>query len=170
MPLTAGIVFHRPFGAFKEKGSDQFAPNFRVSGKEAAYDSILEGAGNDFMSMPFESDTLYTVWGDTRKGHLQIWFRKFDASSGNTSILKNLVKDQKGIHLYPNPAQSNVRIEAPSIQHIRVSDTEGRIIFNDKGIASKQDVTILTKGWDEGIYVVKILTKSGLVGRQLVKH
>ncbi len=158
------------WGAVKQKDSNEFSANFRISGQEAAYDSVLDGEGNDFMSLAFESDTLYVVWGDTRNGTLQIWFRKMNASSGNTAIVKNLARPQDGINLYPNPAEKQVCIGGTAMQQIQVLDAKGRLTYNKQNFTKKDKVTISTSHWNKGVYVVKILTESGWVSRRLVKH
>jgi hypothetical protein len=67
---------HRIYGAISTDNGATWSGNFPISEGPLPYDSILAKSGNDFMDCAFIGDTAYAVWGDTREGHLEVFFRR----------------------------------------------------------------------------------------------
>ena len=55
--------------------------------------------------------------------------------------------------LYPNPAQSTITIDHPSIEQIAIYDVMGKLMHLEK---SKETTTINCEHWPAGMYIVKI--------------
>ena len=59
--------------------------------------------------------------------------------------------------LYPNPTQSIVTIEHPSIEQIAVYDVMGKLMHLEK---SNRKSTINCQHWPAGMYIVKVGTQA----------
>jgi hypothetical protein len=75
------------------------------------FDSLIAENGNDVMGCVYHQDTLYTVWGDTRNGKMNIYFNKLIASS-NSSIGFSSLNDETHWTIYPNPVEGQLHLVA----------------------------------------------------------
>ncbi len=70
------------------------------------------------------------------------------------------------IHIYPNPATGRVRIDSPvELRHLRILNSTGQIV-SDKDI-SGYCYELITTGYSEGIYLLRIETEAGNYSRTL---
>jgi len=85
-------------------------------------------------------------------GRYTFIYEEFDDSGINTLLADEDFK------LYPNPAQDQitVQINKNSINHIRVVDMSGRLVFQTKGNAHASEVTLPTSQLKDGIYLLQI--------------
>ncbi len=86
-----------------------FQPNLRLSNVTAAFDSILEQSGNDFLSSELVNDTIYAAWGDTRTGNLNIFFAKTSDTTGvGSGIISIDQSETTKFVVYPNPTSDQL--------------------------------------------------------------
>jgi len=128
-----------------------------MSSQFIPFDSIVAESGNDFLSAVYSGDTLYTVWGDTRSGRLNVWFAKTIAST-NTTVDINILNESKGhFRMYPNPAQKQLNIafeKEAKPKQIEVFNGHGQSVykFNSPQAQHTIDVSL----WSSGIYFLKV--------------
>lgn len=142
------------FGAVLWKDSSAFSANVNLSDLAAAHDTILNGSGNDFLSVQFVNDTVNTVWGDIRTGTLSIWFNRW-ALGTNTTTVTEIVREEMGsLKLFPNPAKAFVTIEGfePPFD-VEIFSTGSELVKKWKDWPSRQ---IATSGLEQGIYYLRI--------------
>jgi hypothetical protein len=96
--------------AISDDNGQTFSVNQVMSNQFIPFDSVVAENGNDFLSAVYSGDTLYTVWGDTRSGRLNIWFAKTIASSNTTVDVSILNEDNKLFQMAPNPAKEQLNI------------------------------------------------------------
>lgn len=96
--------------ALSSDNGQTFSVNQAMSNQFIPFDSLVAGDGNDFLSAVYSGDTLYTVWGDTRSGKLNIWFAKTIAST-NTTVDVNVLNESNDLfEVFPNPASQELKI------------------------------------------------------------
>jgi len=156
------------WGAYRKKDSTTFSANFRISDTLVEYDNVLSNSGNDFMCVKLRNDTLYSVWGDTRNGKLNIWFQRMKVPGGSINSTQNWSpKSIPGINIYPNPAHYLVTFEGNEMETVTVFDTQGRIVLN-QSVNSQKDMLDID-GLPSGLYFIRVKTKKGVsTGRFLV--
>ncbi|HEB61522.1 MAG TPA: T9SS type A sorting domain-containing protein, partial [Bacteroidetes bacterium] len=155
------------WAAVKYKDSTSFSKNFRISDTIIQFDDLLLKNGNDFMSTAFVIDTLYSVWGDTRNGKLNIWFQKMpisDKTTSNTQIISE--ESIPEINIYPNPSRDYIIIEGSDISEICIFDLKGQKIRSIKlnTIVNKYKIENLSAG----IYNLRIKTKAGIAYKRII--
>ncbi len=134
-----------------------FSANQKLTSQFVAFDSILTQNGNDMMGCVYSGDTLYTVWGDTRTGKMNIFFSKTIASTNTNVGITLLTSEQPQWIIFPNPTNDylNVSISNEMIgKEIFVYDISGKKIIAQsiKDINIKINIQELSKG----IYFLKI--------------
>jgi hypothetical protein len=109
------------------------------------------------MSCACADDTLYTVWGDTRNGKMNIYFSKTVASS-NTSIIISLLDGEVfPWSIFPNPSKEELYVSvAPELtgKQISVFDANGKQVLTT--IVTGKQIIINTRKFEPGIYFLKI--------------
>jgi len=151
----------------KYKDSLSFSKNFRISDTIIAFDDILLKSGNDFMNCSYIEDTLYSVWGDTRNGKLNIWFHKTTIPDKNINLIKKISSESNIlVKIYPNPTSSNVVIEAKDIIKITIYDINGDLVKNIKYNFKTDRCKI--ENLYAGIYILKVETAQGKILKKLV--
>lgn len=114
------------YGVIRYKDSVNFENDFAISSQQAAHNAILNDSGNDFLSVRFVGDTLYTIWGDVRTGVLSIYINRMSVSNG-TSSLTEIHTEESLIHIFPNPAEDLVHIENfDLVENCTLYDQQGR--------------------------------------------
>ena len=150
---NAGYDFYY---AISNDNGQTFSSNKLLSSQFIAFDSIISQNGNDFMSCAYLQDTLYTVWGDTRSGHMNIYFAKTIASIDSTVSITQLEGDEPQWNIYPNPINKsffiNIKADMPDKQ-ISVYDAFGNLIYTS--LTQSQHLEITTDNWASGTYFVK---------------
>jgi hypothetical protein len=131
-----------------------------MSSQFISFDSLLAGDGNDFLSAVYSGDTLYTVWGDTRSGSLNIWFAKTIAST-NTTVDINILNDSNDMfEVFPNPAKHQLQIKLDQSlisKSIQCYNFQGQKVYH-YDISERLNIIDVSQ-WKPGIYFVKIDTK-----------
>ncbi|MEM7039706.1 MAG: exo-alpha-sialidase, partial [Bacteroidota bacterium] len=116
------------WAAFRDKDSTNFAPNFQISSQLVAFDTILESAGNDFMCIKLQNDTLHAVWGDVRTGFLNIWYQSM-ATDGTVLHLHPIASAPvPHLRVSPNPVQEWLRVEGLGIEELILRDLHGKAV------------------------------------------
>lgn len=98
------------YAATKLYGALNFSGDYAISSQAVAHDTILEGSGNDFMSVVYRGDSCYAVWGDVRTGTLKIYLNKWHV--GNPQNHVHLIAEEYGLKLFPNPSHDYLTIDS----------------------------------------------------------
>ena len=157
------------WAAVKCKDSSHFSTNFIISDLSVAHDTILEGAGNDFMCIAFENDTINAVWGDTRDGKLNIWFQRIKKDGSFLSIQKIASETNPIINVYPNPATNELHITGQEILEITLYNQTGKMVYQTKNKNTIESITVNVNTLEKGMYYVKVKTKQGIVLKNWIK-
>jgi hypothetical protein len=159
-PDTGYMTSYEIWGAFREANSSDFNPNFKISDTSIGFDTVLNSAGNDFMCIKIQDDTLNIIWGDTREGFLNIWFQRLDIY-GNTLSIEQLAHEQQNTLVYPNPATSEITIQSKEvIINIQILDTSGKVMLEQKNLQNEKVVLNISK-LPRGVYFVHIFNQAG---------
>ncbi len=156
------------YAAVNYKNQSGFSPNFRISDTIIAFDTILNGSGNDFMSLRTHDDTLYAVWGDTRNGKMNIWFQRM-MLDGTLISIKNIAgKTVPDVSVYPNPVSDLLRISAIGITDLALYTRDGKLIKSSR--ATGNEVFFDLCEIPPGIYYLAVKTKAGYTVQSIVKQ
>lgn len=167
---TGYAVATEIWGAIKWQDSTTFSADMPVSGVAAGFDDVLYGNGNDFMSMQFDQDTLYAVWGDTRSGTLEIWFNKTAAGEAATGIAIPLTGGQTaGFSLWPNPAQDRVFLSTSEAATVRITDQRGAVVHT-RQIPSGAEQTLDLQLLPPGVYYVTLTHGTSVETQMFIKQ
>ena len=142
--------------AISNDNGQTFSANKKMSSQFITFDSIIAQNGNDFMSCVYSSDTLYTVWGDTRSGSMNIFFAKTIASIDSTVGITQLEGNLPRWNVYPNPVADilNIQLSPEMIgKEISAYDATGRKIYSAP--AQSSNIRIQTKTWAAGACFIK---------------
>ena len=134
-----------------------FSPNQILSSQFIVFDSILAHSGNDFMCCTYHADTLYTIWGDTRSGKMNIYFAKTIASTNTSIEILQLNNETNLLTIFPNPAQDEISINISKDllgKEITVFTSNGQKVFSTKMKSEQQKIS--TNNLPLGIYFLKI--------------
>lgn len=71
------------------------------------------------------------------------------------------------ISVFPNPARSEVTVQATNLIHVRIIDAFGMVAY-DNPFAGEDSVTLNVDFLPQGVYVVEVATKQGRTERRLV--
>src|SRR5690242_19295516 len=96
---NAGYDFY--YASSSDNGQT-FSTNQKLTSQFVPFDSLIAQNGNDFMSCAYHHDTLYTIWGDTRTGKMNIFFAKTIARNNTTIGIVPLEEDDL-FQIFPNP-------------------------------------------------------------------
>ncbi len=119
-----------------------FSTNKMINTSLIPFDSLIVENGNDVMCCAFHADTLYTVWGDTRNGKMNIYFNKI-LSSSNASIGFADLDNSLDWTIFPNPSHDIVKIKgAPAIvgKQWTLLNAEGQCLA--RGLVSQAEFEI----------------------------
>ncbi|HEY4797905.1 MAG TPA: T9SS type A sorting domain-containing protein, partial [Bacteroidia bacterium] len=106
---NAGYDFYY---AVSNDNGQTFSANQKLSSQFISFDTLTSKNGNDFMSCSYCGDTLYSVWGDTRTGKMNIFFAKTIASS-NTNVETILLDgEETQLQFFPNPFSTQTIIHS----------------------------------------------------------
>jgi hypothetical protein len=133
------------YGVVRWHGNSSFESDFTISDQSVPHQSILEGSGNDFMSVRLLNDTLYAVWGDVRTGILSVYLNKMSLHSGTQSI-STIYSDLKGVLIYPNPTDHEIHFKNDVLaEEFTVTSIDGKILLKG-GNVFVIDVKSLSRG------------------------
>lgn len=158
------------WAAYREDNSTQFEPNFQITTQTVAYDTVLESAGNDFMCIKLQEDTLSATWGDTRNGKLNIWFQRM--KTDGTILSTNHISSESlgSISIYPNPTSSELTVEGEGIYAIEIHDVNGKMVLNEKYLNKKSSAHLNIESLKSGSYIVSVKTERGELVEKIVKR
>jgi hypothetical protein len=134
-----------------------FSKNQKLTSQFVAFDTVLIQSGNDMMGCVYCGDTLYTVWGDTRTGKMNIFFSKTIASTNTNVGITLLTGEQPKWTIFPNPANDylNVIISNEMIgKEVFVYDASGKKIVTQT--ITDNSIKINTQPFLKGVYFLKI--------------
>ena len=84
----------------------------------------------------------------------------------NFEYTVGLAEQQAEINVYPNPTQGEVTLEGEGINHIRIVNIYGQMVYNAK--AEGEQVRLDLSNFAKGIYMMHIGTENGQVVKQIV--
>lgn len=157
------------WAAFRDKDSLNFNPNFPITSQPVPYDSVLEYAGNDFMSLQLSNDTLYTVWGDVQSGDLNIWFHSRSTDGTVLSAYHLNSEPRPSATIYPNPFLSSVTVKAPQIGKVSIYDSKGSRVFFEDYDQSIDQVELELSHLRPGKYLMEINQSERKVVHKILK-
>ena len=143
--------------AISSDNGQTFSANKKLTSQFVGFDSVLTANGNDFMSCVFYADTLYSVWGDTRTGKMNIFFTKTIVSSNTNVGVKLLNEDVSLWSTFPNPAHEMLTILATKEmlgEEVLLYDMNGKKLIND--VIRQQEFSFPISKLAAGIYFLKI--------------
>jgi hypothetical protein len=143
--------------ALSDDNGQTFSTNQKMSSQFIPFDSIVAENGNDFMSAVYSGDTLYTVWGDSRSGRLNIWFAKTIASTNTTVDVSILNEVHQLFNLFPNPAKTHLQLKFNNeVMHkqIQIFNMQGQVVHSINN--SKTNLLIDLADFASGVYFVKV--------------
>jgi len=153
------------WGTYRKHNASGFSENFEISDALVPYDTILAYNGNDFMCTKLVNDTLYSVWGDTRNGKLNIWFAKKTIDGTILSLKQLSSEEMPKIEIFPNPFVFEINIKAKDVREVVIFNQEGRQIFASQNYLNKIKLNFLPPG----SYYIKIITSAGSYLRKIIK-
>ncbi|MEN8928029.1 MAG: T9SS type A sorting domain-containing protein [Flavobacteriales bacterium] len=158
---------------------EDYTPDFEFSIYEAVYPSMAKNV-DDHLHIIYMRDFEpgHSISGDLDPASIQdIVYLKLDTALNELfSSIDEKVADYE-VNLFPNPANSilNVAVETKTsvVDDVTVSviDAVGRTVntFGDKLIGTSAKFSMDVSGLTDGIYFVRIQSKSGLVTKSFVK-
>ena len=154
----------------RPKDSTDFLPNFPISDALVLHDSILEGAGNDFMNVQLENDLISAVWGDMRNGFMNIWFAQFSLEGVVNSVRKISSEAIPDVEIYPNPSTDGITVKGEGIRGVQLMDAAGRrVSLNMQQVNSNESLIDLTD-LPKGSYILLLETQEGRVSKNVTKQ
>ena len=150
------------YGTVEGAGTYEEGQMFTLTAKPNAdflFDYWLDEAGKKFSNPTLRGPALQN----------KSYFAFFTPSSGN----EDLQMLKKAVSISPNPAKDEINIQCTDyeLQHIRISDTRGRIVYNAGCIDCKTHAMNIHIGsWAKGTYVVQVTTSKGTVSHKLIKR
>lgn len=155
-------------GAVKFSDSSDFSSNFTITDQLVNHEAVLEGAGNDFLSVQYSADTIHVVWGDTRSGILNIYYNKMNVLDQTSSIQSIAKSDWNFLSLYPNPAQEFIVLDEKLVDYnFEVIDNQGRVV---KSGILKNKSTISVDDFNQGQYFIYLSNGESIVTFKFVKN
>lgn len=158
------------WGAFRDKDSTLFASNFQLTDQSVTYDPVLANAGNDFMCIALQNDTMSAVWGDTRDGELNIWFQRMTTDGTVVSVRPLASEIGPTIQLFPNPTRSELTIRGEDILGIRIYNGNGQQVFDRSYEYSQQQAQLSIEDLPGGIYFIHVSSKYGDTIQRITKY
>ena len=116
------------YGVIRFKDSSNFESDFPISSQQVNHGAILNESGNDFLSVRYVGNMLYTIWGDVRTGTLNIFLNRYNVTTG-TSSLSEVHSESGVLQVYPNPAQDLVHLtHFNDVEDLQLVDAHGKFI------------------------------------------
>lgn len=158
------------WAAFRSKDSPAFDPNFQITSQRVSYDPVLESAGNDFMCVKLETDTINAVWGDARGGKLNIWFQSL-AIDGVIITSSNIVSNETVTpEIYPNPASTTLSVRSNSVSKVIIYAPDGEKMMEEVNQGSRSTMKIDMQSLPAGLYVIVMTTAKGTISKKMIKQ
>ncbi len=171
--LPAGSNFYLNWYA-KGQDASYAAENYSV------YISTTGGNVSDFGTAAFTEETSGEWAGHTINlaqyagQTIYVAFRHYDVTDmfyldiDDISISGTAVNaienvNDVNVNIYPNPVSSVLRVEGEGIEQVEVIDVNGRVVMNTKG------GSINVSSLADGVYMVRVVTESGVSTQKIVK-
>jgi len=122
------------------------------------------------MSCVYISDTLYTAWGDTRTGKMNIYFAKTIASTNTTVGIRVLDGENPPFLIFPNPTKDyiNIRVRDEIIEKkVFVVDTKGKRILSQ---TASKNFSIDISQQPTGMYFLRVNTQNNFYAQKNFKQ
>ena len=87
--------------------------------------------------------------------YLKVYYSPTDVTEMETS----------SAHLFPNPADQSINVEAEGMTHVKVYNMLGQLAYEADVDGNRMKINV--SEWNEGIYLMKIQTGMGLVMRRV---
>ncbi len=156
------------WAAYRPAGQQSFEANFSLTNQDVAFDDVLERAGNDFMNIQLQNDTLHATWGDARDGRLNIWFRQLTVTGEVVSNRQIASETTPNLSIYPNPAKTFLQIQSQDIHRVTLRDQAGRMHFAQAYASGTADITLSLKQLPTGVYLLEVVTAQGRYVEQVL--
>jgi hypothetical protein len=148
------------WGAFRDKDSAQFEPNFQITDQTVSYDTDLGNAGCDFMCIKMQDDIINAVWNDPRDGEINIWYQKMNPDGSVLSTTQITSDKVPGITVFPNPTESFVTVNGLMMESIQVFDQKGQCVLEQE-VHGVYEVEIDMRLFSKGTYTARVKTDFG---------
>ncbi|MUU79800.1 T9SS type A sorting domain-containing protein [Winogradskyella endarachnes] len=158
------------WASYRSHTATEFSPNFQITNQLVSFDTDLEHAGNDFMSIKTQDDILYAAWGDPRDGELNIWFQRL--ATDGTVLSINQISSEKipDIFIYPNPTMSKISIESDALKKVIIYDLSGKVLLTKTNNNNINVIEINTETYPSGTYIIEVTTSETTYTKKVVKH
>lgn len=158
------------WATYRNRDSAQFGPNFQITSQSVEHDSVLERAGNDFMCIKIQDDTLNATWGDTRDGKLNIWFQRLSTNGSVLSTTQISSESSIPLSIYPNPTTSTLTITGQSIESIKIYSIEGKHLWSPNQELGSNHMSIDIGELPKGAFYIEVKTESGEYIKRVLKQ
>ena len=141
------------YAAVRWADSSGFEANVPISSTDAAFDVVLNEAGNDFMGVVFVDDTLSAAWGDVRTGTLSIWFTRMSMRDGMSATYPVISEPSPQEIAYPNPTSGMLKLkEVEKPYQYQVVDLNGRTVV-ESAVTYEEEINL--SGLKSGLYFLE---------------
>ena len=148
---------------------------FRKQGEDGTYERIklLSASATNFTdnSANQQGDYYYRLYAyysatdctsapasikdDPNKFYLKVYYSPTDIEE----------TEKPEMNLYPNPVNHSLKIEADGMTHVTVYNQLGQLVYASE--CDSNSLNINVSDWNEGIYLVKVMTGNGWVSHRV---
>ena len=136
---------------------------------------ITEGIDDGFFTFTVDSNTS----GANRLDSLEIFAPETDAMSKMIYIaqvdgpfdedkIETVEGSKVQLRIYPNPMQEFVKIEGEGLLSVRIYSVTGKEMYL-QNIDGRDAATINVAGLPNGVYIISVNTKDGMISKKLLK-
>lgn len=158
------------WATYRGHDSADFVPNFQITSQAVSHNTDLEEAGNDFMCIQLQNDTLSATWGDARDGEINIWFQRMRTDGTILSARPIATETIPALSIFPNPTTSSLTIKGMIIEQIEIYDSQGKRVWLEKASDGKTELQINLEGLPPGSYILQVITPQGRFADQFIKQ
>jgi len=157
------------WAAFRPNGATAFEPNFQITDQTVAYDDVLANAGNDFMSIQLQDDTIHTVWGDVRANTLNIWYQR-SQTDGTTLGIETIASTAlPEVIVFPNPSETEFTLHGDAIIAYTIYNASGKELKTEKDLPEIDTLTIDMSAFSTGTYFIEIKSPTSTTTKKVLK-
>jgi hypothetical protein len=148
---------------FRKQGEDGTYERIKLLGASATNftDNTANQQGDYYYRLyAYYSSTDCTsapasIKDDPNKFYLKVYYSPTDIEETEKPEMK----------LYPNPVNHSLKIEAEGMTHVTVFNQLGQLIFASEFDSNSLNINV--SDWNEGIYLVKVMTGNGWVSHRV---
>ena len=96
-----------------------------------------------------------SIKDDPNKFYLKVYYSPTDIEE----------TEKLEMNLYPNPVNHSLKIEADCMTHVTVYNQLGQLVYASE--CDSNSLNINVSDWNEGIYLVKVMTGNGWVSHRV---